>query len=84
METLLKKYSDGSKHIVETDELNFKFKESHHIRFGKQFDYIEGIILVNGIYLLNMQYDPKAEVPETPKLQRLFTTIGDYLERNEG
>lgn len=76
MNSIIKVFKDGSKCIVDEGNKPMMVGEIINLRLGEGLNFIDGIRLVDGTFIQNMQYDMKASIPTPGELAEKFSQFG--------
>jgi len=71
-----KVFKDGSKCIFEEGEKAMRINNIIHLRLGKGLNFIDGIRLVDGTFIQNMQYEMDVGIPTPGEIAEKLSQFG--------
>jgi len=82
---MIKVFSDGSNCKIEEGLNYMRINAVVHLRLGEKLNFIDGIQLIDGTFIQNMQYEMDAEIPTPGELAEKFKQFGAvcYYENAE-
>lgn len=73
---MIKVFEDGSRCIFDEGEKFMSINGIIHLRLGKKLNFIDGIRLVDGTFIQNMQYEMAADIPTPGELAEELKEFG--------